>query len=102
MLEAFAETASILTKETIKNETECCYTFDCPPFDEDVQRNMHFLYGSEEKAYKLCFDGVKSVYPMAGYTIVNGYVHLTYSVKETDQYIGLLQSICKSEFTEVD
>ena len=100
MLEAFAEAASILTKETIKNETECCYTFDFPPFDEDVQRNMHFLYGSQEKAYKLCFDGVKNAYPMADYTIANGYGHMTYSVKETDQYIDLLQAICKSGFGE--
>lgn len=57
---------------------------------------MHFLYGSEEKAYKLCFKGVKSAYPIADYTIVNGYGHLIYSVKETDKYIDLLQSICKS------
>lgn len=64
-----------------------------PLFDEAVQRNMHFLYGSEEKAYKLCFHGVKSAYPSADYTIVNGYGHLIYSVKETDKYIGLLQSI---------
>ena len=93
MLEAFAKAAPLLTKQTIKNETECCYTFDFPPFDEAVQRNMHFLYGSEEKAYKLCFHGVKSAYPSADYTIVNGYGHLIYPVKETDKYIGLLQSI---------
>lgn len=49
-------------------------------FAEAVQRNMHFLYGSDEKAYKLCFKGVKSAYPIADYTIVSGYGHLAYSV----------------------
>lgn len=95
MLEALAETAPILTKETIKNETECCYTFDFPRFEESVQKKMHFLYGSEEKAYRLCFAGVKSAYPMANYTIVKNYGHLTYSVKETDKYLGLMCSICE-------
>lgn len=96
MLKAFAQAAPLLTKETIKNETECCYTFDFPPFDAAVQKNMHFLYGSDEKAYKLCYNGVKRAYPMADYTIVNGYGHLIYSIKETDKYIEMLQTICKS------
>lgn len=95
MLKALAEAAPLLTRATIKNETECCYTFDFPSFDEAIQKKMHFFYGSAEKAYKLCFDGVKSAYPMAGYTIMNGYGHLTYSIKETDMYIALLQSTCE-------
>lgn len=95
MLEALAATAPILTKESIKNETECCYTFDFPAFDETVQKRMQFLYGNEEKAYKRCFEGVKKAYPMAEYTIVEGYGHLTYSIKETDTYVKLLQSICE-------
>lgn len=95
MLEALAETAPILTKETIKNETECCYTFDFPCFEESVQKKMHFLYGSEEKAYKLCFAGVKSAYPMAEYTIVKSYGHLTYSIKETNKYLDMMRSICE-------
>ena len=95
MLEAIASQAAVLTNETIKNETECCYTFDFPPFDETVQRKMHFFYGGGEKAYRLCCDGVKKAYPKAVYTVVDGYGHLTYSVKETDAYIKLLRSVCE-------
>lgn len=92
-MKVFAQAAPLLTNKTIKNETECCYTFDFPYFDAAVQKNMHFLYGSDEKAYKLCFNGAKRAYPMADYTIVNGYGYLIYSIKETDKYIELLQKI---------
>ena len=95
MLEALAAQASVLTNETIKNETECCYTFDFPAFDETAQKKMHFLYGSGEKAYRLCCDGVKKAYPLAEYTVMEGYGHLTYSIKETDAYLELLLSICR-------
>lgn len=61
VLEALAAQASVLTNETIKNETECCYTFDFPAFDDATQKKMHFFYGGSEKAYKLCYDGVKSI-----------------------------------------
>lgn len=95
MLEAIASQAAVLTDETVKNETECCYTFDFPTFDETVQRKMHFFYGGSEKAYRLCCDGVKKAYPKAVYTVADGYGHLTYSIKETDAYIKLLRSVCE-------
>ena len=56
---------------------------------------MHFFYGGSEKAYRLCCDGVKKAYPKAQYTVVDGYGHLTYSIKETDAYIKLLRSVCE-------
>lgn len=95
MIEPFAVTAQFLTDESIKNETECCYTFDFPPFDENTQRKMHFFYGKEEKAYKSCFKGVKRAYPFAKYKIVEGYGHLTYSIKSTDTYVKMIRSICE-------
>lgn len=48
-----------LTKTTIRNENECCYTFDFPQFSDETQKNMFFFYGEEEKAYKLCAKYVK-------------------------------------------
>lgn len=73
-VEAFAATSPILTTESIRNETECCYTFDFPAFDENAQRKMHFFYAKEEKAYRTCYRGVKKAYPNAAYTIVTGRV----------------------------
>ena len=53
MIESMALTSQFLTKESIKNETECCYTFDFPFFDKESQNKMYFFYGKEEKRIKL-------------------------------------------------
>lgn len=51
MIELMALTSQFLTKESVKNETECCYTFDFPSFDKEIQNKMYFFYGKDEKAY---------------------------------------------------
>ena len=70
---------------------ECCYTFDFPKFPENVQTRMHFLYGDSEKAYKTCQALVRKAYPNARMTVFKGYAHLTYSAKNTEKYISLIQ-----------
>ena len=55
---------------------------------------MYFFYGGAEKAYKTCYAGVKKAYPMAEYTIVDDYGHLTYSMKDTDAYEPV-KSVCE-------
>ncbi len=94
-VKAFAATSPLLTAESIRNETECCYTFDFPTFDEAAQKKMHFFYAKEEKAYRTCYKGVKKAYPNAAYTVVTGYGHLTYSMKNTDKYVAMMREICE-------
>jgi pimeloyl-ACP methyl ester carboxylesterase len=95
MMEPTMAVASYLTDESIKNETECCYTFDFPAFEESFQKNLYFFYAKEEKAYKTCIKGVKKAYPAAHYKVVTGYGHLTYSVKETEKYTEMIRKICR-------
>lgn len=95
MIEPMALTSQFLTKESIKNETECCYTFDFPFFDKESQNKMYFFYGKEEKAYKTCYRGVKKAYPQSNYIFKEGYGHLMYSMKKTDDYIEILKEICE-------
>lgn len=94
MIEAMGQTAAFLTKESIKNETECCYTFDFPALSEQTQRRMHFFYAKEEKAYKTCFELVRRAYPAADYRVVSGYGHMTYSVKNKAEYLEMLRAVC--------
>lgn len=56
---------------------------------------MYFFYGGAEKAYKTWYAGVKKAYPMAEYTIVDDYGHLTYSMKDTEAYVKLVKSVCE-------
>ncbi len=92
MIESLVEVAPYLTKESIKNETECCYTFDFPKFSEEMQKRIHFLYGSEEKAYKTCHKLVEKYYPYAKMTVYEGYVHMTYSARHTQKYLELIKT----------
>lgn len=95
MLEDMAKVIPYISKQTIKNQVECCYTFDFPEFSVDMQKKMYFLYGTEEKAYKACYKGVKKAYPDANYILIKEHGHLTYSVENTDEYIKMLKEICK-------
>lgn len=78
MIELMAVTAQFLSKESVKNETECCYTFDFPLFDKETQNKMYFFYGKEEKAYKTCYRGVKKAYPQSNSIFKEGDGHLMY------------------------
>jgi hypothetical protein len=95
MMEPMISVAPHLTDESIKNETECCYTFDFPSFEESIQKNLCFFYAKEEKAYKTCIKGVKKAYPDANYKVVTGYGHLTYSARETEKYTQMIRKICR-------
>ena len=92
MIESLVEVAPYLTKESIKNETECCYTFDFPQFSGEMQKRIHFLYGSEEKAYKTCNKLVEKYYPHAKKTVLDGYAHMTYSARHTQEYLELIKT----------
>ena len=97
MLESLIEIAPVISDESIRNETECCYTFDYPEMTEEMQRSIYFLYAKDEKACKTCYRPVKKAYPLANFKVLDGYGHLTYSVKCQPEYINLLKKICKLE-----
>jgi pimeloyl-ACP methyl ester carboxylesterase len=95
MMKTVMEVVPYLTDESVINQTECCYTFDFPSFDENNQKKLYFLYAKEEKAYKTCFKKVKKAYPNANYKVVTGYGHMTYSVRETEKYTQMIRKICR-------
>lgn len=94
MVESVAAAAPYLSDKSLKNEVECCYTFDFPVMDKTAQNKLYFFYAREEKAFKICFRFVKKAYPDAHFKVVKGYGHLTYSVRNTDQYVGWLKRLC--------
>lgn len=97
MLEDMAKVVPFISKQSIKNQVECCYTFDFPEFSDEMQRHMYFCYGTDEKAYKVCYKGVKKAYPNANYIFKDGHGHMTYSIENTRDYIELLRSICNGD-----
>jgi pimeloyl-ACP methyl ester carboxylesterase len=100
MIESLIKIAPVISDESIRNETECCYTFDFPNMTEEMQRNIYFLYGKDEKACKTCYSLVKRAYPRARFKVLDGYGHLTYSLKCQSEYIKMLKKICKAHTTD--
>ena len=94
MIESLASISPYLSDKSIKNECECCYTFNFPVMDKNTQNKIYFFYAKEEKACKTCFRLVKNAYPDAHFKVVKGYGHMTYSVRNTDKYVGCLKRIC--------
>lgn len=93
MIEAILTISDFLSDETIKNQVECCYTFDFPHFTDSMVKHFHFFYGQSEKAYKLSYKGTKKRYLQANYIIQKGYGHCTYLAKNKKAYIDLLCEI---------
>lgn len=94
MIEPIIEIAPYLTDNSIKNEVECCYTFDFPKFSVEMQKRIHFFYAKDEKACKTCLKGLQKAYPQAEYRIVSGEGHLTYCCKHMDEYTDWIREIC--------
>ena len=82
IIEPYVLSSCFITNTTIKNEVECCYTLDFPKFNESQQKKMFFFYGIDEKVYRRCLKKVKQAYPLANYTLKEGYGHLTYLIKK--------------------
>lgn len=93
MIESLVAIAPYLTKNTIKNEVECCYTFDFPELSEEMQKCTYFFYGEDEKAYKTCYKYVKKAYPNANYRVEKGQGHITYACEFTNEYVKKLKNI---------
>lgn len=93
MIESLITIAPYLSETSLKNEVECCYTFDFPMLDNDMQMNTYFFYGEDEKAYKTCYKLVKNAYPHAHYRIEKEHGHMTYSCEHTDEYVNWLKNI---------
>ena len=97
MIESLVMIAPYISKNTLQNEVECCYTFDFPVLDCDMQKNTYFFYGEDEKAYKSCYKLVKKAYPHANYHIEKEHGHMTYSCEYTDEYVNWLKDIMEAQ-----
>ena len=92
MIESIMLSAPYITNETISKEVECCYTFDFPKMSEEMQKNICFFYGEDEKAYKTCIKNVEKEYPKSKKIINKNQGHLTYACEYTMEYIEMIKS----------
>jgi pimeloyl-ACP methyl ester carboxylesterase len=94
MIHFLEKLAPDISEQTIRNETECCFTFNFPNMSEEMQENIFFVYSKDERAFKSCFKLLIDAYPVANYKTLTGFGHLGFSVRNTDEYIRVLDAIC--------
>ncbi len=97
MIESMMLSTPYLTDESVKKEVECCYTFDFPEMNEDMQKNICFFFGEDEKAYKTCFKGIDNAYPVSKKIVKKNHGHLTYACECTEDYVELINKFLKNE-----
>ena len=95
VIESMVKTAPVISDESIKNATHASYTFNFPPLPVKMQENIFFVYANEEKYFKSCFRHLIEAYPAANFKTLNGYGHLTYSVRKKEDYLRVIRAICE-------
>jgi len=86
--------AGVITKETIKNETEACYTFDFPEFSPEMQRKFVFSWSDNEPAKKSQKEIIKH-YPEATYESPGSLGHSGFMIKDQRGYAKRLMDLAK-------
>ncbi len=66
-----------------------------PNFDEKLQKNIFFEFGSEEDHYKYR-ENVKKAYPYAHFPVFNGFNHMQYQIRDPKGFAIMLESIIKN------
>jgi len=84
----------VITDETIRNETEACYTFDFPPFDEKDQKKLLFSWSSDEPANKSA-KAVRRHYPYAEYKSAGAMGHGGFILREPGKYARLMRRLAQ-------
>ena len=98
--EEFAEKYGEITRKkfitmsdsSIKNAALTCSYFNFPEFSEEVQKTVHFRYGSLEGNMKSGVKNVKKYYPYSEIIIEEGRKHCEYPFKEKELYAEMLSS----------
>ena len=82
----------LITDETIRNETEACYTFDFPGFSEEEQKKFVFSWSVNEPAAK-SRKKIREHYPYAVYKTPGALGHSGFMIKEPEKYARVLRRL---------
>lgn len=80
--------APIVTIESLKNLLESCYNIEAPKLENDSQRKITFVYGTNDIA-RLCLPRIKK-YKNSEFIQIESLGHCGYFRENTDEYIKRL------------
>jgi len=81
-----------LSDETVRNESDACYTFDFPELSVEAQRKLLFSWSSNEPARQSA-KKVRACYPHATYRDAGELGHCGFMLKEPDRYAELVRQL---------
>ena len=86
----------VLTDETIRNESDACYTFDFPAFSREEQRKMVFSWSTDEPARKSA-KKIKRAYPYAAYKSPGAMGHGGFILRDPEKYAAVMRKLAGKE-----
>jgi len=81
-----------LTDESIRNESDACYTFDFPEVDEEEQKKYLFMWSDNEPAHS-SEKSIRKHYPHAQYRSNGNLGHGGFFIKQPEEYEKLIREV---------
>jgi len=84
--------AVYFSDETIENESDACYTFDFPPFDEAHEKRLVFSWSDNEPAHQ-SRKNIEKHYPKAEYRSAGKLGHGGFMLIRPDEYETVIRNL---------
>jgi len=91
MIQGMAEAAPYMSDQSIRNESDACYTFDFPEIPKEEQKKYCFTWSDDEPAYKSA-KKIRSCYPEARYLTAGYMGHAGFITKKPEEYVEFIRS----------
>jgi len=91
MVEGIAVCAPYMTDQSVRNESDACYTFDYPKIPDDEQKKYLFIWSDNEPAYKSA-KKMKKIYTAAKFDTVGNLGHCGFLTQKPELYIEFLKN----------
>ena len=94
MVQGMADVAPFMSDQSVRNESDACYTFDYPEIPQDEQKKYLFSWSSDEPAFK-SYKKIKKCYPYAAYKNDGKLGHGGFIMKQPDKYAAVMRRLAK-------
>ena len=94
-IEGVVDSARYISDESIDNESDACFTFDCPEALEEEQKKYVFIWSEDEIPLKSS-KKIRRHYPHAQYWSPGKLGHCGFIFRKPEEYAAYLGSIAGS------
>lgn len=96
MIQGMADVAPFMTDQSVRNESDACYTFDFPAVPKEEQQKYVFSWSSDEPAFK-SYKRLKKCYPYANFKNDGKLGHGGFIMEQPDKYANVMRKMARGE-----